>query len=90
MVKNNRWKTWRCFLAPLLGCAIYGKHATLAKDNVERPSVAIVGAGIGGSAASHFLRELLGDDAEIVVFESAAKAGGRTDVSDGLAFQPCV
>lgn len=88
MARGNRGKTWRCFLAPLLGCVIYGKHVAFAKEHVERPSVAIVGAGIGGSAASHFLRELLGDDAEIVVFERAAKAGGRTDVSDGLAFSP--
>lgn len=88
MARGNRGKTWRCFLAPLLGCVIYGKHVTFAKEHVERPNVAIVGAGIGGSAASHFLRELLGDEAGIVVFERAAKAGGRTDVSDGLAFSP--
>lgn len=46
-------------------------------------SVAVIGAGIGGSAASHFLREALDEDfqAKIVVFEGATKAGGRTDVS---------
>ena len=45
-------------------------------------SVAVIGAGIGGSTASYFLREALGDAVGIVVFDSASKPGGRTDVSN--------
>lgn len=49
----------------------------------KKVSVAVVGAGIGGATASHFLREALDEDfqAKIVVFEGAMAAGGRTDVS---------
>lgn len=47
----------------------------------EKPSVAIIGAGIGGSSASFFLRELVGEELEIEVFEQADKPGGRADVS---------
>lgn len=49
----------------------------------KKVSVAVIGAGIGGSTASHFLREALDEDfqAKIVVFEGAMAAGGRTDVS---------
>lgn len=43
--------------------------------------IAVVGAGIGGSSASFFLRELMGNDTEIVVFDKNEKPGGRTDVS---------
>lgn len=52
----------------------------------KKVSVAVIGAGIGGSAASHFLREALDEDfqARIVVFEGAMAVGGRTDVSQLL------
>ncbi|CAM9224873.1 unnamed protein product, partial [Choristocarpus tenellus] len=42
-------------------------------------SVAVVGAGIGGSTASFFLREHLGENVNIIVFEESEKPGGRTD-----------
>lgn len=50
----------------------------------EKVSIAVIGAGIGGSAASHFLREALDEhfQASIAVFEKAKKVGGRTDVSE--------
>lgn len=53
----------------------------------NRVSVAVIGAGIGGSAASHFLREALDEElqAKIVVFDAAEKVGGRTDVSEILS-----
>ena len=39
--------------------------------------VAIIGSGIGGSSAAHFVRQILGPDAEIEVFERSDKVGGR-------------
>lgn len=40
-------------------------------------SVGIVGAGIGGSALSYFLRERFGDDVDVTVFEASGRVGGR-------------
>ena len=56
----------------------------LAPEKRKLPSestlrVAIVGAGIGGCSAAHFLRQLSGDQLEVHVFEKAS-VGGRTDV----------
>lgn len=50
----------------------------------DKVSVAVIGAGIGGSAASYFLRDTLDEhfQAKIVVFDAAEKVGGRTDVSE--------
>lgn len=64
-------------------------HMLLAEGQ-EKVSVAVIGAGIGGSAASYFLREALDDDLQtkIVVFDSATKIGGRTAVSRGTARWP--
>eukprot|EP00931_Biecheleriopsis_adriatica_P055512 TRINITY_DN32846_c0_g1_i1.p1 TRINITY_DN32846_c0_g1~~TRINITY_DN32846_c0_g1_i1.p1 ORF type:complete len:477 (-),score=101.68 TRINITY_DN32846_c0_g1_i1:26-1456(-) len=51
--------------------------ATLAVHAV--PRVAIVGAGINGGSAAHFLREALGDDGvDITVYEVGPEPGGRT------------
>lgn len=48
---------------------------------VSHPSrhhrVGIIGAGIAGSSAAYFLRQELGADVEILVFEHAAHVGGR-------------
>jgi prenylcysteine oxidase/farnesylcysteine lyase len=41
-----------------------------------QPRVAIIGSGVSGASAAHFLRELR-PDARIVVFERDARAGGR-------------
>ncbi|EDO41014.1 predicted protein, partial [Nematostella vectensis] len=41
--------------------------------------VAIIGAGIGGSASAFFTRELLGSSAEIDVYEASNRVGGRLD-----------
>ena len=38
--------------------------------------IGIVGAGIGGTSAAYFLRELFGDDVEIDIFEKQ-HVGGR-------------
>jgi prenylcysteine oxidase/farnesylcysteine lyase len=42
-----------------------------------RNRVGIVGAGIAGSSAAYFVRQELGAQAEILVFERAAHVGGR-------------
>lgn len=39
--------------------------------------IGIVGAGIAGSSAAYFVRQELGTEAEICVFEQAAQVGGR-------------
>lgn len=39
--------------------------------------VAIVGAGIGGASSAYYLRELLGGNASIIVFEESIRVGGR-------------
>ena len=39
--------------------------------------IAIIGSGIGGSSAAHFVRQILGPDAQIEVFERSDKVGGR-------------
>lgn len=40
-------------------------------------NIAIVGAGIGGSSCSYFIRELFGAQANIDVFEASNRIGGR-------------
>lgn len=42
----------------------------------ENPRVAIVGAGIGGTSAAYFLRELFGDNVDLDIFEKG-QVGGR-------------
>lgn len=46
-------------------------------DSGGNVRVGIVGAGIAGSSAAHFVREALGSQAEIVVFERGQTVGGR-------------
>ena len=43
----------------------------------SKPNIAIIGAGIGGSSASHFVRELFGPEATIDVYEASDRIGGR-------------
>eukprot|EP00903_Cladosiphon_okamuranus_P011915 g11191.t1 len=70
---------WRLGLVVLWLCGVVA--AAKPTGDRKKVSVAVIGAGIGGSTASHFLREALDEDfqAKIVVFERAMKAGGRTD-----------
>ena len=42
--------------------------------------VAVIGAGIGGSASAYYVRQLLGDEAAITVFERDMRVGGRVEV----------
>lgn len=73
----------RSLLVFSLVCLLCRCHL-LRAEGPDKSSVAVIGAGIGGSTASYFLREALGDEVEIVVFDSASKAGGRTDVSSQI------
>ncbi|CAE7224657.1 FLCY [Symbiodinium pilosum] len=62
------------FAGPMLRlflCALLGLVAGV-------PRVAVVGAGINGASAVHFLRELLGDGVDITVYEASREPGGRT------------
>ena len=50
-----------------------------AAERRSTPNIAVIGAGIGGSSSSHFLRELFGSEATIDVFEASDRIGGRLD-----------
>lgn len=43
----------------------------------ENLRIAIFEAGIAGSASAHFLRQVLGEAAEMIVFEKNEQVGGR-------------
>lgn len=80
MLQRSRLRHFVVFWA----CSLWWGIVLLANVQGQRDdvrSVAIVGAGIGGSSASFFLRNVAGDDMEIHVFEQDDKAGGRTSVS---------
>ncbi|CAE7939064.1 PCYOX1 [Symbiodinium sp. KB8] len=62
-------------LLPLSMSAWFGLAAAAA---AAVPRVAVVGAGINGGSAVHFLRDLLGDGVDITVFEANREPGGRT------------
>lgn len=53
------------------------------------PSVAVVGAGISGLAAAHYLRALGGPNVRVTVFEGTERVGGviATDVSQGVPLE---
>lgn len=79
---GGRKRRSRGSLFAILACFLCWRHLPRVGGQKPSHSVAVIGAGIGGSTASYNLRELLGDGAEIVVFERAVKAGGRTDVRE--------
>ena len=55
----------------------------ISVKRAERPPrVAIIGSGIGGSSAAHFVRKILGEDAQISVFERSGRVGGRLATVD--------
>lgn len=53
------------------------------------PRVAVVGAGISGLAAAHYLRTLGGGAVEVTVYEKSPRAGGAivTDLSQGIPLE---
>ena len=64
---------------------IVSLSANTVLTNQQR-RVAVVGGGIGGSTASLFLREELGDDVEIVLFEKDRIGGRLSTVQVGDRF----
>ena len=65
------------FLIPILFLA--RQRPIFATERRSTPNIAVIGAGIGGSSSSHFLRELFGSEATIDVFEASDRIGGRLD-----------
>ena len=65
------------FLIPALFLA--RQRPVFAAERRSTPNIAVIGAGIGGSSSSHFLRELFGSEATIDVFEASDRIGGRLD-----------
>lgn len=65
-------------------------------ERSEKARVAVIGGGIGGSTAAYFLREELGDDAEILLYEkdriggrvATVKVGDRFYESGGSVLHP--
>lgn len=53
------------------------QRSVSAEERSSKPKIAIIGAGIGGSSSSHFIRELFGPQATIDVFEASDRIGGR-------------
>ena len=47
-------------------------------EAASKPRIAVIGGGVGGTTASLFLREELGDDVEITLYEDN-RIGGRLD-----------
>ncbi|XP_015229361.1 PREDICTED: prenylcysteine oxidase-like [Cyprinodon variegatus] len=57
--------------------SVVGNPETLAHEDGAPPSrIAVVGAGIGGSATAHFLRQHFGPEVQVDVFEKG-EVGGR-------------
>lgn len=55
------------------------KESNTQFSSFETPvRVCIIGSGVGGSATARFVRDLLKDDVDIVIFEKNDKIGGRT------------
>jgi len=65
------------FIIPTLFFA--RQRSVFAAERRSKPNMAIIGAGIGGSSSSHFLRELFGSEGTIDVFEASDRIGGRLD-----------
>src|SRR5579875_3039310 len=53
------------------------------------PEVAVVGGGIAGLAAAHYLRRLGGPDLDVSVYEASGRVGGviTTDRSQGIPLE---
>ncbi|XP_060942417.1 prenylcysteine oxidase-like [Limanda limanda] len=63
--------------ALLAACSVVGDPEGLAPVDAAPPSkIAVIGAGIGGSATAHFLRQHFGPEVQVDVFEKG-EVGGR-------------
>ncbi|XP_061606902.1 prenylcysteine oxidase-like isoform X1 [Phyllopteryx taeniolatus] len=63
-------------LAALLALSSASASASAHVDGTPPSKIAVVGAGIGGSAAAHFLRQHFGADVQLDVYEKG-EVGGR-------------
>ena len=64
----------------LIPTLFFTRHRQVsAVERNSNANIAIIGAGIGGSSCSHFIRELFGSQATIDVFEATDRIGGRLD-----------
>uniref|UniRef100_A0A3Q2Z6T7 Prenylcysteine lyase domain-containing protein n=1 Tax=Hippocampus comes TaxID=109280 RepID=A0A3Q2Z6T7_HIPCM len=63
-------------LAALAALATTTTTAAALADGAPPSRIAVVGAGIGGSAAAHFLRQHFGPDVQLDVYEKG-EVGGR-------------
>eukprot|EP00743_Colponemidia_sp_Colp-15_P001589 GILK01001735.1.p1 GENE.GILK01001735.1~~GILK01001735.1.p1 ORF type:complete len:490 (-),score=76.05 GILK01001735.1:728-2197(-) len=72
-----------CVSAIVAQSVVEHQHDSLNDlDLLKRPlRVAVVGAGVGGASAAQFVRDALGPEAELVVFERDERVGGRTTTS---------
>lgn len=61
--------------------SILTNDKTLKKQvEYSTAKVAVIGAGIGGGSATHFLRKSLGPSAQIDVYEKSDRIGGRLEI----------
>ena len=78
--------TFYCIAFPAFSFTALQLTKAESAENENRvkksPRIAIIGSGIGGSATAHFLREILGENAQISVFEKANRVGGRLATVD--------
>ncbi|XP_077596577.1 prenylcysteine oxidase 1-like [Stigmatopora nigra] len=63
-------------LGYLLGALVALSSAATAQDGAPPSRIAVVGAGIGGSATAHFLRQHFGPEVQLDVYEKG-QVGGR-------------
>ena len=64
----------------LIPSLFFTRHRQVsALERNSNANIAIIGAGIGGSSCSHFIRELFGSQATIDAFEATDRIGGRLD-----------
>jgi NADPH-dependent 2,4-dienoyl-CoA reductase/sulfur reductase-like enzyme len=60
----------------------HGAACFAAASTVAKPRIAVVGGGIAGASTLRFLRTLLGDSVEFVLYERRHELGGRVRVVD--------
>eukprot|EP01084_Bolivina_argentea_P285442 489501_1 len=63
--------SWLCFCI-ILCCLVHGREE-------PGPNIAVIGAGVGGSSFSYYIRELLPHGTNITVYEAAKEVGGRVN-----------
>lgn len=70
------FKTLRCLLVLLSSSTVFCDSQFAPPDGSPPSKIAVIGAGIGGTATAHFLRQHFGPEVRIDVFEKG-EVGGR-------------